>query len=211
MLPLVVVFFSWCRWDFRQSIPASFPLCLSTPLELLAHNTSNDAEEDSFTVFIYQPTFRANFIKKNKKKNTQDNHWLTTLCRSLGEAHGLKDYHVLGWRQEGQDVSWLPLWYTSKLWAADKFGSTPPQQLPSWFCVLLDKLKACGGDSLARHPTAVPFSVSHKIPWIQAWQIPAGARRSRFDSGDQNLIGFPARANSQAANLGFLLCPLSRD
>ena len=92
-------------------------------------------------------------------KNTQDSHWLTTLCWSPWEVHGLRDYHVLGWRQEGQDASWSPLWYTSKLWAADKFGSTPPQQLPSWFCVLLDKLKACGGDSLARHPTAVPFSL----------------------------------------------------
>lgn len=47
------------------------------------------------------------------------------------------------------------------------------------------------------------FSVSHKIPWIQAWQIPAEVRRWYFDFRDQDVIGFSARANLQATNPGF--------
>lgn len=83
-----------------------------------------------------------------------------TINTSVGfiwAVHGLKDDPFVGTPARIVKLHHgFPLWYTSKLWAADHFGNTPPQQLPCWFSVLLDELKVCGGDSVAWHPTAVP-------------------------------------------------------
>ncbi len=47
------------------------------------------------------------------------------------------------------------------------------------------------------------LSVSHKIPWIQAWKIPAEVRRVCFDSRGQNQISFTAMAHLEAVNVVF--------
>lgn len=49
-------------------------------------------------------------------------------------------------------------------------------------------------------PSPCPAVYSHKM---QAWQNPAEVQRWRFDSRDQNLIGFSAGPNLQSCTFGF--------
>lgn len=84
--------------------------------------------------FICRDDLWANLKKKKKKYN------FFFLCSAFWEAATQKI--TLSWDvcQESQDASCFPLWYTSKLWAVDKYGNTPPQQLPRCFSTPLDEL-----------------------------------------------------------------------
>lgn len=110
-------------WDLLQSISTSFSFCLpfDTSWNLffftwiigLRHTSEL---QKTHSGFIHWANFGANCLK-TQESLTQDS--------LLGSLRSMAWKITLYW-DICQDASWFPLWYTSKLWAADNLGTPHP-------------------------------------------------------------------------------------
>lgn len=102
-----------CRWDLLQSISVSSPVCLSSPVEICSLSLN-----DFIKTYELSELQNGSFFW-GSMANLPDSLLVSLRCLWLDR---------LCWDtcQDSQDASLHPLWYTSKLWAADNLGTPHP-------------------------------------------------------------------------------------